>query len=494
MPGPGRARVGIYLVAETRQNPAGRRGHSSVTPITFVDSVGRLGILDRQRHLRFSFEVSSEVAELRVGFQYGPGQVGGFNNLMTLALFDPKGLRGAAHRWQQDQKIEIGENVATPGFLPGRIMRGTWECVIDLHEILNHGVDEDWCEYRLSIEGKLAGPEELPQRQAPAIGPPRAVVQEREGWFRGDLHSHTIHCDGSATAEDMAEAAVFAGFDFLAITGHNTTSSLEAPPSWPPALVPVRGIELTTFQGHANLLGIDRWYEWRDLRISDVQSQVRSGGGVFVVNHPAAIGNPWCTGCRWDTPDTDLGLVDAIEVWNGPWANPESRNAEGLGWWTALLMAGHRISAVGGGDAHAPTDFGRPGMPFTEVFATGLFEAAILDGLRNGNVVISTGPRLRLTTEGGQSVLPGTDQPSGVTIRAVVEELATTATLWLIGDGQIVEGHSIEPPGATAEFVIPRGARWARWELRAGAKVDDQLLAVTNPLWQQSLTTTGRWT
>ncbi|MGH8924084.1 MAG: CehA/McbA family metallohydrolase [Acidimicrobiia bacterium] len=464
-------------------------GTRGVNLHTLVDTAGKLSIFHRQRHLRFPFDVLPGVVQLKVGFRYRPGQVSGYNNLLTVALFDPRGLRGAAHRWQQDQTIEIGERVATPGFLAGPILTGAWECVVDLHEILNHGVDDDWCEYQLTIEVDINGPE--PRHGVePAKDYQHSIGELHEGWFRGDLHSHTIHCDGSAPANDMAAAAVLAGLDFLAITGHNTTSSLEVPPSWPPGLAPIRGVELTTFRGHANLLGIDRWYEWRDLPIADVQRKVRSGGGVFVVNHPAAIGNPWCTGCRWDAPDADLEMVDAIEVWNGPWANRDSRNGDGLAWWTALLGAGYRISAVGGGDAHSPSDFSRPGMPITEVFTTGLSEAAVLGGLQQGNVVVSSGPRLRLTTEDGDPVLPGTDQPEGATFVAVTE-LSTSATLWLVAEGEIDDRHQIEAPGAIVKQLIPAGARWARWELRAGGDIGDDLLTVTNPLWQPARSATA---
>jgi len=455
-----------------------------VNPVALVDAAGSLSFYDRQRHLRFPFEVIPGVGKLKVGFQYSPGQVSGYNNLLTLALFDPRGLRGAAHRWHQDQRIEITERVATPGFLAGPISPGSWECVVDLHEILNLGADQDWCEYRLTIAGEPVG-SEPPQSQEPANGSHPPLGDQQEGWFRGDLHSHTIHCDGNAPAEEMAAAALLGGFDFLAITGHNTTSSLEVPPGWPSGLAPIRGLELTTFRGHANLLGIDCWYEWRGLPISDVQTRVRGGGGVFVVNHPGAIGNPWCTGCRWDAPDTDLGLIDAIEVWNGPWANPDSRNADGLAWWTSLLGAGYRISAVGGGDAHTPSDFRQPGMPFTEVFSTGLSEAAVLEGLRRGNVIVSSGPRLRLTTEDGDSILPGTAQPDGPTL-VVVSELSASATLCLVAEGEISDRHRIEPPGGVVEQLIPAGARWGRWELRAGSEIGDDLLAITNPLWQQA--------
>ena len=39
--------------------------------------------------------------------------------------------------------------------------------------------------------------------------------------IRGDLHSHTTASDGQGTIEQMAEAAMRAGYEFLAITDHS---------------------------------------------------------------------------------------------------------------------------------------------------------------------------------------------------------------------------------------------------------------------------------
>ena len=42
------------------------------------------------------------------------------------------------------------------------------------------------------------------------------------------------------------------------------------------------------------------FYTWR-----------RAMGALFIIAHPQAIGDPYCTGCRWEYPDFDLDLRGA---------------------------------------------------------------------------------------------------------------------------------------------------------------------------------------
>ena len=44
--------------------------------------------------------------------------------------------------------------------------------------------------------------------------------------IRGDLHSHTTASDGVATIEEMAEAAIARGYQFLAITDHSKSQAM----------------------------------------------------------------------------------------------------------------------------------------------------------------------------------------------------------------------------------------------------------------------------
>jgi DNA polymerase (family 10) len=44
--------------------------------------------------------------------------------------------------------------------------------------------------------------------------------------YRGDLHAHTVASDGSATIEEMAQAAIDLGYEFLAITDHSKAQAI----------------------------------------------------------------------------------------------------------------------------------------------------------------------------------------------------------------------------------------------------------------------------
>ena len=55
----------------------------------------------------------------------------------------------------------------------------------------------------------------------------------------------------------------------------------------------------------------------------------------------------------WDFALVDYSTIDAIEVWNGRWAIPETANDSALALWTDLLDAGFRPTAVSGTDSHS---------------------------------------------------------------------------------------------------------------------------------------------
>lgn len=54
-------------------------------------------------------------------------------NLITLSLDENGKYRGAAHRQADTQHHEIGEALASPGFIKGRITGGTWKIVLNVH-------------------------------------------------------------------------------------------------------------------------------------------------------------------------------------------------------------------------------------------------------------------------------------------------------------------------------------------------------------------------
>ncbi|MEO7273771.1 MAG: CehA/McbA family metallohydrolase, partial [Vicinamibacterales bacterium] len=174
----------------------------------------------------------------------------------------------------------------------------------------------------------------------------------------------------------------------------------------------LRGQELTTFHGHANVYGTSRPIDFRlgfkGRTMSDVVDDVAHEDALLSINHPGRETGDTCTGCGWDAPATPWDRIDAMEVVNG--GVIEGATA-GMPFWYARLNDGHRITAVGGSDDHgARSARGRIGSPATVVYAAELSEAALLDGIRSGRVYVRTrgpeGPRLELTAAVRDAAVP----------------------------------------------------------------------------------------
>lgn len=70
-------------------------------------------------------------------------------NLVTLSLDSPTEFRGAAHRHDESQHHEIGEQFASPGFLKGKINEGQWRLSLNIHAVVT-----EVCTCKVKIEGE----------------------------------------------------------------------------------------------------------------------------------------------------------------------------------------------------------------------------------------------------------------------------------------------------------------------------------------------------
>ncbi len=376
------------------------------------------------------YQVSRQLSGDKVGWQEG--------NIVDIGLFDPrgaefltaKGFRGWSGTARQEFTIAAGE--ATPGYLAGLVQPGTWHVVLGLYQLAPEG-----CDYRVvvTLEGREAGgrKEEAGSRKQGGTGVEYAGTGPR--WYRGDLHAHTWHSDGSAPLADLVAAARAQGLDFASVTEHNTISHLPLVLSQAEGLLPghaapdlllIPGVEVTTYHGHANVWPVDwpadgfvEFRCWTDNQMARVREAVRARGALFSVNHPKEGGPPWEFG--------DLFEPDCIEVWGSPWI---VSNYQSLAVWDAQLRQGKRVTAVGGSDKHQGPFTGELGWyeigtPCTWVYANVLSVEAIIAGLRAGHVFISegpAGPRLELTAEGihgGQRAAMGDELclPPGASLR-----------------------------------------------------------------------------
>lgn len=149
--------------------------------------------------------------------------------------------------------------------------------------------------------------------------------------------------------ERIAMEAKKAGLSYVAITDHNTVP--EIPDLFRDMLI--QGEEWGQKKGHANFLNLNETIEpecgffrgkepLKPKNFADAIRIARERGSFAVINHPFKR-DAWLWG------NESYGLVDAIEIWNGPW-NEENRKALNL--WQDLLERGTKIFGITGNDFH----------------------------------------------------------------------------------------------------------------------------------------------
>ena len=434
-----------------------------------------------KQHLPFPLQLPAGVRRLSIRLDYAPARVEATNNLLTLTVLDPHGFRGAAHRHAPGETIQIGEESASPGFIPGPLPAGEWTVRVDTHLIM------PGAEVKMELQAEWTDDQADAGRPPAGQAAPAAARQGRgPGWYLGDFHTHTFHSDGHWEAAGLIAYAQEKQFDFITLSDHNTVSGLaELERLCPDGLLPIFASELTTFWGHALALGLREWVDWRiqpgRREIAHIAAEVEARGGLFVIAHPEAIGDPYCTGCKWVYPEMRPGAARVVEVWNSAWIS-DSFNEAGLALAYQWLNSGLRLALTAGTDCHGPQAPG-PGHGYNRVYAEELSQAAILKAVRQGRVVLSSGPELNLTAQaGGRRLMVGDAWPTrageSIEISAAWDDCPAGSTLELVVDGVT---RATGRGAASARWELPGGA--TGWALAALRGPQDELLALTNPIY-----------
>jgi hypothetical protein len=326
-------------------------------------------------------------------------------NTVDLGLIDERGigfgemgLRG----WSGSARdaVFVALDQATPGYLSGPIWPGVWHVHLGFYKIAPQG-----CDYTVTVT--LTAGEDRPtatMEYLPLTGQIASAPIRPDGWYRGELHCHTVHSDGDSTVAAVIAAAQAAGLDFLAITDHNDVSHLSAMLAYQrdvrPPLTLIPGCEMTTYCGHWNAWGLTDWVEFRIETAEDMRraiAEAKQRGALTSCNHPRPHGPEWAFPTVTD--------FDCLEVWNGPWA---LQNDAALAYWESLLRAGRRVPIVGGSDMHhlrgTFSQYVKLGTPTTWVYSPDGPEAVhLLAAMRRGAACVSEspdGPRVEISADG----------------------------------------------------------------------------------------------
>ena len=436
---------------------------------------GTLDYRQQKQHIPHAFTMPEGATRLTINFDYEPkfSQGQNYRNDLSLTVFDPEWARGARHN-NNDRNLTITETWATLGYLPGKLQSGVWTAWIDTHRVLPPDTIHYWFEIEIS--------DEPVETRAPFVKAPTAP--RGAGWYRGDLHGHSLHSDARWDVPDLAQYARDYKLDFVTLSDHNTTSGMPQLDSLAgDGLLTIGGMELTTYSGHALALGVRKWVDWRteidDTTMPQRVEEARAAGATFIIAHPLSMGDPVCTGCDWGFVDMMPGSARCVEVWNSAWES-DRQNEGALALWYSWLNQGYRMVGTRGTDIHGPLNYTNVG--FNVVYAEALSEAEILRAIRQGHLYISAHPVLDLRAKGsdGSSGMVG-DFVGGETVEISLkwQECSEGERLRLIINGKIAEETPVGASGERTWTLTAGETSWCVVEIRGA---NGEMRAVTNPI------------
>lgn len=456
------------------------------------------------------------------------------------------GGNGYSPEGQYNQASGTKRKDYTPGYTtraykPGPIGQGKWAVELGAGWIDPDGAGVDWqVEVTTSTAAEWSNNLFSPDPYTPYTANPAA------GWYTGDLHVHGEMEPGNAPMSQTFTkgfdplASGGSGLDFMTIVDHNNDNSRQIlgsyPASYPGKLI-IPGVEVTTYNGHANSqdsgyfadFRMSTIYRWDDTNSNNTEedgelTQVRGpidpssqfqkildGGGWSQVNHPTIYQSApsVCRGCAWNYSDqqTDFSKVSAIELQTGPAGLPANApNAmnpftlSAIGYYEHALATGAHVAAVGSSDDHqggAATGItdSPVGRGATVVHAAALNPASITAAVRAGHTYVkpfgADAPDVELsaTTPEGKSGIPGDSLiGSGLDLKIKVEGAASAArpgpyTLKLLRDGIEVGSAAVSGDSFTRVFKVSGSGRYSFELTRIISGENVGIEAYSTPVW-----------
>lgn len=247
-------------------------------------------------------------------------------------------------------------------------------------------------------------------------------------WLRGNLHAHSTNSDGVRTPERVVEDYAARGYDFLAVSDHDTFTDPTEYRS-EPAMTMVPAVEVSANGPHTLHVGATEAVRPHGDRQAVVDA-IREGSGIAVPAHP----NWQETFAHW--PQDELERIKGyagIEIYNGLIEHhPGAATATDR--WDRLLSAGRRVWGFANDDSHRPWEVAQG---WNVVQTDDRTPEGILNALASGRFYASTGVRVqRIDASGDELAI----------------ETADADRIRLVSDYGVVQQTAAGP---TATFRVP---------------------------------------
>lgn len=343
-------------------------------------------------------------------------------------------------------------------------------------------------------------------------------VVDTRGWISADLHVHALPSpDAPTLLEDRVRSLAAVGVEVAVATDHNAVTD------YGPVIVALGlerhlasliGDEVTTdapLVGHFNVFplapdALPLAFRGAAPKALFEAARRAAPDGVLQVNHPRMGNIGYFELFRFDRGAVDSWVAeatlaemkfDAVEVFNGDHYADHDEIEHVLRDWYALLDAGRRYTATGNSDSHkiAYQDAGVPrNYVALDTDDPARFDtAAFVRAVREGRVVVSSGPFIALSIGGAG---PGGSAPPGeltVSIRVDAPPWIDLTEVELLRRAEVVKRWSVRGHGkprfdeqlsitaADGDWLlcVARGKR----PMAALYRKDAKPLAFTNPIW-----------
>lgn len=445
------------------------------------------GVLQPNQQLTYvhvPFDVPPNTERIEVSYSYDasigsdPQLTGG--NTIDIGIFDPSGIGFCTEGYRgwsgsARKSFFVAQTDASPGYMPGEIQAGIWHICLGAYKVAAAG-----CHYQITIHLTL-------NEKCRATFPTLLRLRETsfkniksDGWYKGEIHCHTVHSDGDSTPGEIVQLAESLELDFIAITDHNNRTQGIDLERLETDLILIPGYEVTTYYGHWNIWGDNGWIDFRVQKADDLsRSIVEANARGFLVscNHPKPYGPDWAF--------PEVEGYSCVEVWNGPW---EVLNPIALEFWEARLRQGKRLTAVGGSDHHFSKREhpAKLGHPTNYIYCAGKPSAVeLLGGLRAGHNFVSespTGPQIYLSS--GTAIMgDAVERPADELLMIHVRVINGAGTHLQVIDASGVVAHQ-DVVGAEAAFEFAVNTTATPY-IRAQVidPTTNYVRALTNPLY-----------
>lgn len=227
-------------------------------------------------------------------------------------------------------------------------------------------------------------------------------------WYKGQLHTHTTQSDGMLEPTEVLARYCTAGYDFVALTDHNTVT--EVPQADAGGLLALLGVEMDGDRGraaesvHVVAVGLERAEAPPERpTVPQAIAWTRAHGGEALIAHPYWSGLVADDILQWDG---DLG----VEVFNAG-CHFELAKGHSTVHWDDLLGRGRRTWGFAVDDSHHRRSPDHPvdtAKAWVMVKVESLTREALLGALREGLFYSSWGPEIRRIALEGDEILVST--------------------------------------------------------------------------------------